>query len=88
MCDINHWIVISTVRCKRDEIKMYDFLQTTLTLESETVIARYLQSASSQILMKFVNVAMQSGSTECSLYAKAVMTALVFGHAGTSSLSL
>ena len=80
MSDINHWIVISTIDCKRDEIEIYDSLQTTLSLESETVIARYLHSKSPHIVMKFVNIAMQSGSTECGLYAIAITTALAFGQ--------
>ena len=78
--DINHWIVISTMGCKKHNIEIYDSLQTTLSLESETVIARYLHCKSPHIVMKFVNIAMQSGSTECGLYAVAVMTALAFGQ--------
>ena len=78
MGDINHWIVISTIGCKRDEIEIYDSLQTTLNLDSETVIAKYLYSKSSHVVMKFVNIALQSGSTECGLYAIAIMTALAF----------
>jgi len=80
MGDINHWIVISTMGCKKDEIEIYDSLQTTLTLKSETVIARYLHSKNSHIVMKFVNIAMQCGSTECGLYAITIMTALAFGQ--------
>ena len=38
MSDINHWIVISTVGCNADEIKIYDSLQTTLTLETEQLL--------------------------------------------------
>ena len=80
MSDINHWIVISTMACKENEIEVYDSLSAMLNLESETVIARYLNATSPHILMKFVNISMQSGSTECGLYAIAVMTALAFGH--------
>ena len=80
MGDINHWIVISTMGCKRDEIEIYDSLQTTLTVQSETIIARYLHSKSSYIIMKYINVAAQSGSTECGLYAIAIMTALAHGQ--------
>ena len=80
MGDINHWIVISTVGCKGDNIEIYDSLQTTLALETETVIARYLHSESSQIVMKFVKIATQIGNTECGLYAIAIMTALAFGQ--------
>ena len=80
MGDINHWIVISTMGCKRHEIEIYDLLQTTLTTESETVIAKYLHSEGSHIVMKYVNVALQSGSTECGLYAIAIMMALAFGE--------
>lgn len=64
--------------CKGDDVEIYDSLQTTLNLESEAVIARYLHSKSSHIVLKFVNITMQSGSTECGLYTVAVMTALAF----------
>ena len=74
MSGINHCIVISTMACKENEIQVYDSLSATLNLESETVIARYLNITSPHILMKFV----KSGSTECGLYAIAVMTALAF----------
>ena len=47
-------------------------------LETETVITRYLHSESLRTVKKFVNIAMQIGSTECGLYAVAVMTALEF----------
>ena len=66
--------------CKRHEIEIYDSLQTTLTTESETVISKYLHSEGSHIVMKYVNVALQSGSTECGLYAIAIMMALAFGE--------
>lgn len=78
MADINHWIVISTMGCKRDEIEIYDSLQITLTLKSETIIARYLHSNSSYIIMKYMNVGTQTGSTECGLYTIAIMTALAY----------
>lgn len=80
VADINHWIVILTMGCKRDEIEIYDSLQTTLALQSETIIARYLHSNSSYIIMKYMNVGAQTGSTECGLYAIAIMTALAYGE--------
>ena len=80
MGNINHWIVISTMGCMRNEIKIYDSLQTTLTLQSEIVIARYLHSISSHIIMKYMDVSAQTGSTECGLYAIAYMTALAHGQ--------
>ena len=61
-------------------MEIYYSLQTTLNLESETAIARYLHSKSSYIVLKFVNIAMQCGSTECSLYAVAGMTTMAFGQ--------
>ena len=48
--------------CKGDDVEIYDSLQTTLNLESETAIARYLHSKSSHTVLKFVNIAMQCGS--------------------------
>ena len=45
MGDINHWIVISTIDCKRDEIEIYDSLQTIPELYSlrQLLLSIYIQ---------------------------------------------
>ena len=72
----DHWIVVSTVSCADGEIEIYDSLQLSPTLQTQTVIARYLKSKLHSIRMKVANVGTQKGSSDCGLYAIAMMTSL------------
>ena len=69
---IDHWIALSTVGCADGEIEIYDSLQLSPALHTQTVIARYLKSK----LHSIVNVATQKGSSDCGLYAIAMMTSI------------
>ena len=71
-----HWIVVSTFGCTEDHVEVYDSLQMKPTLYIQTVIARYLKSQSHAFKIKVANVATQKGSTDCSLYAIAMMTSI------------
>ena len=73
---IDHWVLISTIGCGKGEVELYDSLQQTPRLCTQTVIARYLKSPSNTIKIKLVNVALQKGSTDCGLYAIAMMTSI------------
>ena len=42
----NHWVLVSTVGCPEGEIDLYDSLQQKPSLDTQTVIARYLRSSS------------------------------------------
>ena len=46
---VDHWVLISTVGCAEDEIELYDSLQQKPSLDTQTVIARYLRSSSQSI---------------------------------------
>ena len=72
----DHWVVISTIGCANGEVDLYDSLQQRPSWETQQVIARYLKSPSKSIKIKLVNVATQKGSTDCGLYAIAMMTSL------------
>lgn len=74
----DHWVLMSTVGCPEGEVDLYDSLQHKPSLDTQTVIARYLRSSSSSIRIKLINVAMQKGSTDCGLYAIAMMTSIAF----------
>ena len=74
---LHHWIVVSIVGCTKDEIEVYDSLQMKLNLYTQTVIARYLRSQSQSFKIK---VATQKGSTDCGLYAIAMMTSLAYNE--------
>lgn len=77
---IDHWVLISTVGCAEDEIELYDSLQQKPSLDTQTVIPRYLRSSSHSIQIKVINVAVQKGSTDCGLYAIAMMTSIANKH--------
>ena len=77
---IHHWVVVSTVGCKKDEIEVYDSLQMQPNLYTRTVIAQYLRSQSHSFKIKVANVATQKGSTDCGLYAIAMMTSLAYNE--------
>ena len=38
----NHWIVVSTVGCGESEVDLYDSLQCSPSVETQTVIAKYM----------------------------------------------
>ena len=65
-------------RMKENEVELYDSLQLSPTLQTQIVITKYLRSQSSSIKMKVVNVAVQKGSTDCGLYAIAMMTSIAY----------
>ena len=58
------------------EVELYDSLQLSPDLHTQTVIAKYLKSKLHSIRIKVVNVATQKGSSDCGLYCTAMMTSL------------
>ena len=76
MVRTDHWIVISTVNCAEGEVEVYDSLQLSPDLHTQTVIAKYLKSKLHSIRIKVANVATQKGSSDCGLYCIAMMTSL------------
>jgi len=73
---VDHWITMSTVDCMEGEVELFDSLQLSPTLEVQMTIAKYLRSQTKSIKIKVVNVSIQSGSTDCGLYAIAMMTSI------------
>ena len=73
---LNHWVVMSTIGCPDGEVEIYDSLQLTPNLDTQTVIPRYLNSQLPSIKIKVANVALQKGSSDCGLYAIAMITSL------------
>jgi len=78
LAEHNHWVLISTVGCVEGEIELYDSLLQKPSLDTQTVIARYLRSLSQSVGIKVVNVALQKGSTNCGLYVIAMMTSITY----------
>ena len=74
----DHWIVMSTVGCGESEVDLYDSLQCSPSVETQTVIAKYIRSQSKSVKIKVINVATQKGNTDCGLYAVAMMTSIAY----------
>ena len=43
---IGHWIVLSTMDCAKDEVKVYDSLYTSVNDDTQTVTAALMNTAS------------------------------------------
>ena len=80
MGKVGHWIGLSTLSCKENEIEVYDTLQNFPSLETQTIICRYMKSKASSVTIKLANLAAQKGSSDCGLYAIAILTTLAFGN--------
>ena len=74
----NHWIVMSTIGCGESEVDLYDSLQCLPSVETQTVIAKYIRSQSKSVKIKVINVATQKRNTDCGLYAVAMMTSIAY----------
>ena len=75
---VDHWILLSTIGCVEGEVELYDSLQLSPNLDTQTVIARYLRSQVHVIRIRVANVALQKGSSDCELYVIAMMTSLAY----------
>ena len=80
MGKVGHWIGLSILSCKENEIEVYDTLQNFPSLEMQIIICRYIKSKASSVIIKLANLATQKGSSDCGLYAIAIMTTLAFGN--------
>ena len=69
---------MSTIGCGEGEVNLYDSLQCLPSVETQTVIAKYIRSQSKSVKIKVVNVARQEGNTDCGLYAVAMMTSIAY----------
>ena len=80
MGKVGHWIGLSMLSCKENEIKVYDTLQNFPSLETQIIICRYMKSKATSVTIKLANLATQKGSSDCGLYAIAILTTLAFGN--------
>ena len=73
------WVTISTIGTVHPEVVVYDSIYTTLPMLAKAQIASLLATQQPTIRVKFMDVQMQSGSSDCGLFAIAYATALSFG---------
>jgi len=75
---IGHWIVVSTIGCDKGTVNVCDSLYSSVNEDTETIIVRLLFSTSTTIEINMMNVTKQRGTTDCGLYAIAMLTCLAF----------
>ena len=74
-----HWLVVSTVGVEHPEVQVFDSLYSSSSTSVKTQVAALLATDRPSISMSFMDVQMQSGSSDCGIFAIAFATALVFG---------
>jgi hypothetical protein len=75
-CRGNHWILLSTIGCKTDEMFVYDSLYKTIDEETETTIKNIFGSSYVNISLPIVQS--QSGVKDCGVFSIAFATFLAF----------
>ena len=73
----NHWVLVSTMGCKEDTIKLYDSLcNSTIGSETINIIASLFRFKTQSFTVKVMDIARQVGLQDCGLYAIAFMISL------------
>ena len=72
-----HWVTISTIGTDHPVVNIYD---SAACDELQQQIASILITPHSSIILHFIDVQLQSRSSDCGLFAIAYATALVFGE--------
>ena len=74
-----HWVVITTIGAPSSTVYIYDSLYSYAGPILQKQIASILAIPQSQFQIKFIDVPIQSGSSDCGIFAVAYATALVLG---------
>ena len=81
-----HWVTVSTIGTIHSNIHVYDSLYSCANTYLKTQIACLLASEEPELQLSFMNVMMQSGPSECRVFAIAFATALAYGENPTQYL--
>ena len=76
----NHWLTVSNIGADEGEVYIYDSMYCSTTSAVKNAIAALLFSKLPKINLKFIDVQMQSGMTDCGLFAITFATALCHGE--------
>ena len=76
----NHWVLLSTVGCSKDEINVYDSLYRFLHYDTMVTISNLLQTENGTITVHLPEVQKQTNGSSCGLYAIAFATTLLNGQ--------
>ena len=80
----SHWIVVSTLNCCTADITVYDSLYSSVSMETQLIIARLLKTKKESFTIQIAKVNKQSGFDDCGVFAAAYCTSVAFGHDPTS----
>ena len=75
----DHWVMISTIGLNHPEVAVYDSLYPSVPTTIKMQIATLLLTQQPAILLHNMDVQMQSGTSDCGVFAIAFATALVLG---------
>ena len=75
-----HWNTVSTIGTSHPEVQIFDSMFITLPIMGKAQIAALLATNEWMVTVKFMDVQMQCGESDCGLFAIAFATALVFGE--------
>ncbi len=73
-----HWVCVSNLNCKPDEVDVYDSLYATPCYTLKEQVAAILRSPAERITLRMVNMQRQNGGADCGLFA--VSTAVSLRH--------
>ena len=76
----NHWITVSTVGCVPGVVNVYDSLQLGLSTSVKRTIANLLHTNKPTIVVQQARMQLQSGGSDCGLFAVATATAICTGQ--------
>ena len=72
----SQWVTISTIRCEAGTVNVYDSGEKHISYRNKDQVTSLLFTERSTIKIKFMNVQIQYGSSDCGLFAVAFATSL------------
>lgn len=75
-----HWICISTIGCSPGHVRVYDSLFSTLSSSAVRQVCNLLHSTEPELTVHMMNVQVQSGGSDCGLFAIAYAHTLCLGQ--------
>ena len=77
--DNNHWVVASTMNCRNADIAIYDSMNSSVSIETQSILASLLKTQKDQLTIQIAKVNKQSGTQDCGVFAAAYCTTVAFG---------
>ena len=74
-----HWLTITTIGTSHPGVLVYDSMYRSASSSLRRQVAALLATQESEIPLSFIDVQMQSGGSDCGLFAIAFATALCHG---------